>query len=141
MSLDLLDQFILLLAAVVIAFAISSVVGMLVAGLLVMRRPIGGAPDEPSPRSVRADHALKAPAGRPPGEGVSPISYPIILTSVHGPARWQAPAIVGSRRPDHPERRAGSAQVGHRSFRASAPVRGPRGGRLRLRRDSRPGEG
>lgn len=50
MSLELLNQGGLLLTAVVTAFAISSVVGMLIARLVAPSYPLGGAPDEPGPR-------------------------------------------------------------------------------------------
>jgi hypothetical protein len=50
MPLELLIQYAPLLAAVVAAFAISSIVGMLVARLWATTHPLGGAQDEPAPR-------------------------------------------------------------------------------------------
>jgi hypothetical protein len=47
MSIGELFQYGLLLAAVVIAFAISTAVGMLVASLWATPLPLGDAPDEP----------------------------------------------------------------------------------------------
>jgi len=55
----------LLLAAVVAAFAISSVVGMLIASLWAPRYPLSGASDEPDPRWARPDSAHPPSAGRP----------------------------------------------------------------------------
>jgi hypothetical protein len=55
MSIGVLFQYGLLLAAVVTAFAISTAVGMLVASLWATPRPIGDAPDEPGLRPRRSD--------------------------------------------------------------------------------------
>ena len=55
MPLSLLFQYGPLLAAVVIAFAISTAVGMLVASLWATPRPIVDAPDEPGLRPRRSD--------------------------------------------------------------------------------------
>ena len=57
MSIGEFFQYGLLLAAVVIAFAISTAVGILVAGLWATPRPLGDAPDEPGPRPSRSDPA------------------------------------------------------------------------------------
>ena len=57
MSIDVLLQYCLLLAAVVAAFAISAGVGILVAELWATPRPLGDAPDEPGPRPSRSDPA------------------------------------------------------------------------------------
>jgi hypothetical protein len=51
MSIDVLLQYCLLLAAVVAAFAISAGIGMLVAGFWAEPDP----PDKPSPRPSRSD--------------------------------------------------------------------------------------
>ena len=74
---ELLFQCGLLLAAVVTAFAISSVVGLLVARLWATPHPLGDAPDEPGARSSRPDPAREAPAGRPPAESLAPITDPV----------------------------------------------------------------
>ena len=55
MTLDVLFQCGLLLAAVVTAFAVSAVVGMLVAGLSAPPRSLGDASDAPSPLPRRPD--------------------------------------------------------------------------------------
>lgn len=77
MPLELLFQCGLLLAAVVTAFAISSVVGMLVARLWATPHPLDGAPDEPGPRPSWPDPAREAPAGRPPAESLAPVNDPV----------------------------------------------------------------
>ena len=51
MSIGVLFQYGPLLAAVVIAFAISTAVGMVVASLWATPRPLRAAPDEPGPLS------------------------------------------------------------------------------------------
>jgi hypothetical protein len=55
MPLDVLFQCGLLFAAVVTAFAVSAVVGMLVAGLSAPPRSLGDASHEPGPLSRRPD--------------------------------------------------------------------------------------
>jgi len=77
MPLELLFQYGLLLAAVVTAFAISSVVGFLVARLWATPHPLVDAPDEPGARSPRPDPAREAPAGRPPAESLAPSNDPV----------------------------------------------------------------
>jgi hypothetical protein len=77
MPLELLFQCGLLLAAVVVAFAIGSVVGVLVARLLVTPHPLGGAPDELGPRPSRPDPAQGALARRPPAESLGPVTDPV----------------------------------------------------------------
>jgi len=77
MPLEMLVQCSLLLAAVVTAFAISSVVGLLVARLWATPHPLRDAPDEPGARSSRPDPAREAPAGRPPAESLTPITDPV----------------------------------------------------------------
>jgi hypothetical protein len=57
MPLAVLVQCGLLFAAVLTAFAISTAVGILVAGLWATPRPLGDAPDEPGPRPSRSDPA------------------------------------------------------------------------------------
>jgi hypothetical protein len=65
MPLDLLLQCGLVLIALVIAFAISAAVGIVVAWLWVTPRSLGGAPDKPGPPPPRTDPALEAPATGP----------------------------------------------------------------------------
>ena len=77
MSPEPLFQCGLLLAAMVTAFAISSVVGLLVARLWATPHPLGDAPDEPGPRSSWPDPAREAPVGRPPAESLAQINDPV----------------------------------------------------------------
>ncbi len=119
MPLESLFQFGLLLAAMVTAFAISSIVGMLVARLLARLHQLGGAPDEPGRWPARPDPPHEAPAGQPPADTLGLVNDPVTLTSPRSPAGRQAPAIVRLRAPGHPGRRVGSPQAGDGSFRAS----------------------
>jgi hypothetical protein len=77
MPLELLFQGGLLLAAAVVAFAISYVVGMLVARLVVTRHPLGGAPDELGPWPSRPVPELGALARRSPAESLGPVTDPV----------------------------------------------------------------
>jgi hypothetical protein len=72
MPLELLLQCGLLLVAPVAAFAISSLVGMLVGCLWAAPHPLGGARDEPGPPPSGRDSAHEARAGRPPGDSLAP---------------------------------------------------------------------
>src|SRR5678816_489159 len=88
MPLDQLFVFVLLLIAVSTAFAVSSIVGMVVAGRWTTRYRIDGAPDELGSRSASADAAERESAGRPPTDHAGPIEDSVLLTSPHDPARW-----------------------------------------------------
>ncbi len=70
MPLELLLECGLLLAAVVTAFTISSIVGMLVARLWATPHPFGGWPDDAGSWPARPDPADNGPASRPPAESL-----------------------------------------------------------------------
>jgi hypothetical protein len=77
MPLDLLLQFGLLLLTVVTAFAVSSVVGMLIVRVLATPDSLRDGPVVSRPRPSTPDPAAEAPAGRPPGENLAPAPDPV----------------------------------------------------------------
>ena len=136
---DLLLQYSLLLIAVVTAFAISSIVAMLVMRLLATRHPLDPVPDDPGARPAWAD----------PDEVVTPGPRPVSLGRLRDPVglayervlnRWRPATIVRLRSPYHPERRATNPLAGDPFSNASAPVLGAGSGHHRRREDRPPGD-
>jgi len=76
MPLDLLLQGGLLLVAVVVAFAISAAVGIVIAPLVAGPRPLRGSSIEPRERPPPST-ADEAPAGRPYAESLAPVKNPV----------------------------------------------------------------
>jgi hypothetical protein len=135
MLIDLLLQYGLLVIAVVIAFAISSIVAMLVVRLLATRHPLDRVPDDPGSRLTRADPEDVVTPGRR-AFSLGRLHDPVSLASPRVLARWRASTIVRLRSPVHPERRALNPLSGDRFSAASTPVGGPR----RRRGDRPPGD-
>jgi hypothetical protein len=77
MPLDLLLRFGLLLLVVVIAFAVSSLVGMVVVRVLAKPDLPRDEPAVSRPRPSTLDPAPGAPAGWPPPEKLAPAADPI----------------------------------------------------------------
>ena len=77
MPLDLLLHVGLLLFAVVTAFAVSSVVGMLVMHVLATPDSLRDEPAVSGPQPSTPDPAPEAPAGWPPPEKLAPVADPV----------------------------------------------------------------
>ena len=77
MPFEMLYQGGLLLAVAVTAFAISSVVGMLVAHLSAPPNPLGGPEDGLHPRHARPDAPYEAPRERRPSRTLAPVEDPV----------------------------------------------------------------